>query len=39
MRYKRKAKVFGKMERIYSRKKYVEEIREFVKYNRVGRRI
>jgi len=27
------------MERIYSRRRYIEEIREFGKYNEVGKRI
>jgi len=35
----RKAEVFSKMKRIYSEKRYMGGIREFERYNRVGRRI
>jgi len=39
VRYERETEVFGEMERIYSRGKYVGGIRKFGKCNRVGRNI
>jgi len=39
VRCEEETEVFGKMDRIYDRRRHLEEIRKFGKYNRVSRRI
>jgi len=39
MRKERETKVFSKMERLYSKERYLEEVRKFEKYNGLSKGI